>query len=48
MSDTPRRSDPNTLPDLVFFGDDGGDGDDMVGVSGMFESEQEAERQNDE
>ena len=48
VSGAPGRSEPDALPNVSLFSDDVGDGDDVVGISGVFQAEQEAESEDSE
>ena len=43
VSSSPRCAEPDGLPDVSLFADDVGDGNYVVGVCGVFESEEESE-----
>jgi len=46
VADAPERADDGCASEPLFAGDDGGDGDDVVGVGGVAHAEEEAERED--
>ena len=48
VAGSPRRADPEALPEVSLFGDDAGDRYDVIGISGVFQAEEEAEGKDDE
>ena len=48
MSGAPGCADPDALPDVPLFSDDVGDCDYVVGISGVFQAEQETESEDSE
>ena len=48
VSGAPGCTEPYALPDVSLFSNDVGDGDDVIGVGGVFQAEQETESEDSE